>query len=645
MPATTLPATTNTRLANPLGSITSKGLAALALSAGALLSPASGQTVVNGTLEAGDIENPERFFRDGTPDNVFPGLFGVGPFYYDIHTFHNPTGTAQTGDAFVTTDPDSTNIYTVVYLFNFDYNNPSANFHWDQGASQETLPLSLNIPAFTEFQFVIMTTTGLNTQAYTLTVPTPFKLGNYVIAAPALPAAGPAKKEEEPAFLVADTGAITSLLTTGLAMPVAQRAVVQGAPNAALRDLGGRLFNARAHLANGGSGVASTLESGSTGRTLNNFLAFNANQNIDTRVALGLRDEADEVKIANTLNQSQQTLWVGGATTLVGGPIAMAAQPFASAKAVVPVSSGKDVVDDSKVVFEPVKRFEIFTAFDYGYYDQDTLTSNDLGFDVDSYTATAGVEYLITDWLAIGAAWSHLESDSELLNNLGGIDLEGHLLSGYLTAFHGNTWADVLYSYGNYDNDINRNTLLGSRAMGETESYSHNISVNAGHNFGLLSCLVTGPGVGLDYATGGINGYTETGGGNANLVYPDDNFESMIGRLGWSVSYARDAGFLGKMTAQARAGWAHEFMPEADAVSASLLSSPFILIQGNRASRVGGFGASEDSAHAGQDWLELGAGVRFDLDCGLNLKFDYTGQFGRNNASAHFGSAKLGYEF
>ena len=478
-----------------------------------------------------------------------------------------------------------------------------------------------------------------------------FVFGPEAVALP-ISSSTPAPQPAPQPVLLTDVGAIHSLLTTGLSTALAQRSLVQNAPAGALRDLNDRLFRARTRLeATSANGITSTFEPGAADRTLANFIAFNANQGIDSRVALGLRDAGEvEVEVANTLNQGQQALWFGSPVALLGGPLASAAQPFASATPVAPAppaaaSSGKDPVADGKIVFEPVKRWQIITAFDYGYYDQDNLSQVSKAFDTDSYAATVGVEYLLTDWLAVGAAWSRLESNTELTGNLGGIDLEGSLLSGYLTAFVGNTWADVLYAYGNYDNEISRNTLLGSRALGDTESYSHNLAVNLGHNFAFGQQIVTGPQSGLDYATGGINGYTEHGGGSANLLYPDDNFESMTGRLGWSVSYLRDAGFLGRMTAQFRAGWAHEFMPEADLVSASLVQSPFLLIQGNRAARLGGFGASRDGAHPGQDWLDLGAGLRFDLDCGANLKFEYQGQFGRDGASAHFGSVKLGYKF
>lgn len=264
---------------------------------------------------------------------------------------------------------------------------------------------------------------------------------------------------------------------------------------------------------------------------------------------------------------------------------------------------------------------------------------------MDSYAGTIGFEYRVNDWLQFGLAWSHVWSDAELNSHLGGIDVEGDMASLYFTAFHGNSWIDFLYSYGSFDNDTNRNTLTGDRAHGATESDSHNFALNFGHNLRISDRIVTGPYGGLNYANGNVDAYEETGGGASNLAYSGTGYESMIGRLGWSVSHTQKAGFLGRMTSQLRAGWAHEFMPESDTYSATLSTSPFTLVSGGNARSVGGYTAASDGAHAGTDWLELGAGVRFDLDRNWNLSFDYEGQFARNNATAHFGTARVGYEW
>jgi uncharacterized protein YhjY with autotransporter beta-barrel domain len=455
---------------------------------------------------------------------------------------------------------------------------------------------------------------------------------------------GHAAPDEPAPVLLTDAGAINSLLTTGLLMPAVQRQAVQNAASGAIRDLNSRLFRARTQGASGGDSFASTMDS-STVRYLN----FAANQNIDYRVALGLRDGV-EVEYQHDSMALGDTFWATSPFALSGGPVILAAAPIFTTKAVIAApagasSGGKETFDDKVAIENPAyKRFETFAEFDYGFYDQDSLTNLVRGFDSDTYAGSAGLEYRLFPWLHVGAAFTYLQSDTELSSNLGGVDLDGTMLSGYFTAFWKQLYLDVLYSYGDFNNEVSRNTLLGRTAQGDTDSYAHNIDINLGHNYALSDQITAGPYAGFNYSTGGIDAYTETGGGTANVAYGADDYESMIGRLGWQVSYATDTP-VGKVIVQGRANWAHQFMPEADTIQASLATSPFILVNGSSAHRVGGFAAESDSAHAGQDWLELGAGLRLDLDESWNVQLDYEGQFARNNASAHFAALKLEYEW
>jgi uncharacterized protein YhjY with autotransporter beta-barrel domain len=460
-------------------------------------------------------------------------------------------------------------------------------------------------------------------------------------------------------YQISDTGAINSLLTTGLLMPAVQRQAVQNAASGAIRDLNSRLFRARTmgREATPGDGPThSRLLDGlirpfesTTDTSTIRYLNFAANQNIDYRVALGLRDGV-EVEYQDDSMALGDTFWATSPFALSGGPVILAAAPIFTTKAVIAApagasSGGKETFDDKVAIENPAyKRFETFAEFDYGFYDQDSLTNLVRGFDSDTYAGSAGLEYRLFPWLHVGAAFTYLQSDTELSSNLGGVDLDGTMLSGYFTAFWKQLYLDVLYSYGDFNNEVSRNTLLGRTAQGDTDSYAHNIDINLGHNYALSDQITAGPYAGFNYSTGGIDAYTETGGGTANVAYGADDYESMIGRLGWQVSYATDTP-IGKVIVQGRANWAHQFMPEADTIQASLATSPFILVNGNSAHRVGGFAAESNSAHAGQDWLELGAGLRLDLDESWNVQLDYEGQFARNNASAHFAALKLEYEW
>ena len=86
-------------------------------------------------------------------------------------------------------------------------------------------------------------------------------------------------------------------------------------------------------------------------------------------------------------------------------------------------------------------------------------------------------------------------------------------------------------------------------------------------------------------------------------------------------------------------------MPENGTVGAALQTSPFALVTGGSVSRFGGFSSESDGAHPGNDWMSAGAGLRFVLDNGWSLLADYEGAFFRNNASQHYASAKVSYEW
>jgi len=420
---------------------------------------------------------------------------------------------------------------------------------------------------------------------------------------------------------VIDNGAIASARTTGLLVPVIQRNVVQSASNGAIRDLNSRLFRARS-----GVGIRPAGESGMA--SAGTFLRY-----LNLAQALGLSSgevitPGDGAGVPVSVND---TLLTGGSMmTVSAGP------------------GGKNVVDKGPIV-DPgpqytYNRFEAFSEFNYGFYEQDNLTELVRGFDSDTYSGSVGAEYRAFPWLHVGGAFSYLESDTNIGSNYGNIDLDGTLLSGYATAFYGDFYVDALYSYGQFDNDIRRNTLLGNSAQGNTESQTHNVDVNVGYTLPITETMSLGPILGLNYATGDIDGYTETGGRNANLIYPDDDFESTIGRLGGHLTWYSDTP-VGKVTVQGRAGWAHEFTPDDDPVSAELATSPYLLVSGGNARRIGGFTAESDGAYAGEDWLELGASVRLDLSRRWNVQLDYEGQFARDDASAHFVGLKLSYEW
>ncbi len=432
--------------------------------------------------------------------------------------------------------------------------------------------------------------------------------------------------------------AIASAEGSGMMMGHMLQSSAQGAANTVLRDLRGEIFtNGTLGAGNAGNaGVTSTLDATADGSSsLLRYFTFMQGENTSYKVALGLAEPEERI--------------VEVASTLTGGglPYAMMGIPMVGGAATVQIveaGGGKAVIDDAKAVVEtaPAKNWRMFVSGDFSAYDQDPLNQLINGFETTTYAGSVGFDYRFTPWLKGGLAWSRVWSDTNAAANLGSLDLEGNMVSVFTTATFGSSWADLLYSYGSFNNDISRNTGLGSRARGDTDSNSHNVRLNLGHNFQVGRSISTGPVAGLRYGAGNVDSYSERGGSVGALDYAGTDFESMVSRLGWQASHVNNTGW-GRIISQVRLAWEHEYMPENGTVSGSLQTSPFALVTGGTARSVGGYTATSDGATIGTDWLSAGAGLKFELAQGWSFLADYEGVFFRTDAGQDFGSAKVSY--
>ncbi|NOX99842.1 MAG: autotransporter outer membrane beta-barrel domain-containing protein [Verrucomicrobia bacterium] len=463
-----------------------------------------------------------------------------------------------------------------------------------------------------------------------------------IAVTPVLPATSMRRRSQvATSFLLSDVGAIQSVMYSGLPMGLIHQQIVQAAPEAALADLNGRLFRARAGRRDVlGSSMASS-DSGTS--SLLRYFSFIENQRMSYKVALGLAEAEGLVIEVNSGDKFSGSL----PYAMMGVPLSSLMGGMKTVHIVEAAPSGKVVIDDdSKVVVESKSqdRWQLFATGDFSFYDQNQLSDLMRGFDTDTYAGSVGIEYRVLNWLNLGLAWSYLESNSQVAGDLGNIDLEGNLISAYATAFWQQNWVDLLYSYGSLNSEINRNTGLGGRGRADADSQNHNVRLNFGRNISVGKRLVTGPVAGLRYGTGGTDPYSERGGASADLNYLASDFESMVSRLGWQASHFRSTTW-GRLVSQVHLTWEHEYLPENGAVGVSLQTSPFALVTGDNIRRVGGFSTESDGAQPGTDWMSVGCGLRFELRQGFAILTDYEGAFFRSNATQHFGSLKVSYEW
>jgi len=392
--------------------------------------------------------------------------------------------------------------------------------------------------------------------------------------------------------------ALDSANTTGVFMGNANASATNSLINTITGGLhNGRIVRARSHLIN--PRLIDTQSWVTADHALPNYLNFAANQGITMRQALGLEDVPVSSSVAG-----------GSAPLMMGISIGHSKEPI-----------------DPKAPLESPERWEVYAVGDIGDVDQDALDVVNRGYRNRTYAGSIGAEYLVSDRLNVGTAFSYADSDTDFAENLGSADIEGQLGSVYATYFKDGAYVDALYSYGAFDHELIRNTG-GGNAFGNTDSDAHTFSVNAGKNF-VYNGLVTGPTVGIDHTTGTVDAYTETGA--LPLAFADRDFESTISSLGWQASKTRKVN-SGLFTVQGSASWDHEYQPEDGVTRGTLVADPNVPFNG-----VG--------AGPGTDWLNLGLGLRLLTNSGIDLELDYQTQLFREDVTAHCGGLKVSTKF
>ncbi len=275
--------------------------------------------------------------------------------------------------------------------------------------------------------------------------------------------------------------------------------------------------------------------------------------------------------------------------------------------------------------------WQVFATANYNNARLGALGSQQAGIQSDSWSPGVGAEVHVTPNVAIGFALNWLESKQTFGNGVGSMDMNGYALSAYTSYVKKAFWADLLYSFGSYDIETNRNPIGFGMANGNTDAYTNTVQFNSGWNFRFQNnSLVTGPFIGLDYTHVSIDAYGESGGGLGALAYNKRTAESLISRIGWSVSKYVKTDFA-VITAQARLSYERQNLSNNSGATIGLINQPFVVSGGSQS--------------YGQDYMVAGAGLNFQFTPNLGLLLNYQGQFFRQSVQAHYVGLRLSYKF
>ncbi|MGV3662820.1 MAG: autotransporter domain-containing protein [Prosthecobacter sp.] len=277
------------------------------------------------------------------------------------------------------------------------------------------------------------------------------------------------------------------------------------------------------------------------------------------------------------------------------------------------------------------RQWEVYTTVNYANISLSSI-GQQAGVDSQTWSPGVGIERHLSRHWAVGFAASLLETHQTYNNNLGTLDVQGVAFSAYASYVRGGFWGDVLYNFGRFDLESDRNPGFAFPvAHGETTAWTNAVQLNTGWNFRFQeNSLVTGPFVGVDYLHVTVDSYSEMGGGAAALAFAKRDTDSLITRVGWSVSKRFETDFA-SITPQFRVGYERQNISNNNGTSVNLVNQPF--------------SASTTSQAPGQDYVIAGVGVNFQFSPAFSLLVTYQGQFFRENMQAHYGGVRFSYKF
>ncbi len=272
----------------------------------------------------------------------------------------------------------------------------------------------------------------------------------------------------------------------------------------------------------------------------------------------------------------------------------------------------------SKAVLEPVlqhapeNRWGVWvTGFgDFVNVDGD---GNGQGYDFTTGGVSLGIDYRITDQLAIGAMGEYSHTWTSL-NPSGDIDVDSGRGGLYATWFNHGIYLNAAI-YGGHNTYDSSRAGLGGLATGGTEGAEWSTFISGGYDFH-LGQLTAGPIASLQYTDVHIDGFSEKG-SLAPMAIHSGCAESLRSDVGFRIFYQWQIGKI-VLEPSLRAAWEHEYK-----YSALPITAGFAEIPGPSATF---FGPSE-----GHDSAVVSAGVSAQWTPAISIYVDYDGQLGRDN--------------
>lgn len=268
--------------------------------------------------------------------------------------------------------------------------------------------------------------------------------------------------------------------------------------------------------------------------------------------------------------------------------------------------------------------WNVFLLGGYEHFERDAVNGQ-AGYDGDSFGFTLGVDRVLADDATrLGFGFGYANADTDNASPGGGSDVRTYSALAFATHdLREDLRLAATVTLGHSQVDQDRQVIFAGfnrTAESDTDALVWAVDLGATYRapvdrFELL------PHAYLQYAGADVDGYTETGGGGANLTVDDFTSHSLVSTLGVELANTYDLGDA-TLRPSVRVGWDHQFLTDEESVAVSFAGDPSSRFTALAAAPV-------------ENALVFGAGLSVAPSDTLDLYADYRGSLGSEDSESH----------
>lgn len=287
--------------------------------------------------------------------------------------------------------------------------------------------------------------------------------------------------------------------------------------------------------------------------------------------------------------------------------------------------------------------WERLGVFVNGNYNTGNVDSafNQLGYNFNSGSFTAGVDYRLTKDLILGTAFTYTRTESGFDRNGGSLDSNAYTGAVYGTFYATESlYFDGIATFGGINYDSIRNIQysvpqdlgVNAKAKANPDGEQYSVSLGGGYNFALQEWTLN-PYARVNYIKLDVDGFSEQGGDGWGMRFADQTVESVTTTLGNQVSYSLSTPW-GVFLPNVRGEWHHQYKDNSRTIAVGFLGD-------NRSGLV--FDTVTDSPD--RNYFTVGTGVSGTFAKGVTAFLNYDTLLGYRNIESHLFTVGARLEF